>query len=146
MIAAPPRRKAITLRTKLAAALCTLLEIPHDHAKAMHEEQILSLVQWDHYPLRHADGGPDAHWNLRPLLIAEHDFKTFKNNGTGRGDATDMAHDRAMIRKQHEHGERMAAKLYGETKSVPKRRARKLQGRGFAKGHRPLRSRSFQRR
>lgn len=75
-------RKSVSLRTKLAAALLTIVRpndrgqlepvIPHDHAKLMSDDQIISLFQWDHYPIPHAHDGPDEAWNLRPLLIAEH--------------------------------------------------------------------------
>ena len=138
---APPRRK-ISDRTLLASTLCIIFDIPHEHQILMHEDQVLSLIERDHYPIRHADGGSNHFSNVRPLLIAAHDFKTFKNNGTGRSDATDMAHDRALIERQHQHGERMAAKLYGESKPEPERRARKLTGRGLGKGYRPMRSRN----
>jgi hypothetical protein len=81
-------RKSIPLKTKLAAALLTMrrpnehgefdLIIPHEHAKLMSDEQIISLFQWDHYPIPHAHGGPDAAWNLEPRLISEHRTKTAK--------------------------------------------------------------------
>src|SRR3990167_9803116 len=127
--------------TKLASALLALGKIPYDDAKAMGRTNFLSLWQY-HHNIRHANEGSDEFWNLEPLLIAAHNFKTFKNNGTGRSDATDMAHDRALIKRQHQHGERIAAKLYGESKPEPERRARKLTGRGFGKGHRPMRGRN----
>lgn len=79
-------RKAIPLKTKLAAALLTMrrpndageleLIIPHEDAKHMSAEQIISLFQWDHYPIPHAHGGPDEAWNLEPRPIAEHRKKT----------------------------------------------------------------------
>jgi hypothetical protein len=79
-------RKAIGLRTKLASALLQMLRpngdgtfariIPHEHAKLMSDEQIISLFHFDHYPIPHAHGGPDEAWNLDPLPIAEHRNKT----------------------------------------------------------------------
>jgi hypothetical protein len=79
-------RKPISLKTKLASALLTMLRpdetgklvpiIPHEHAKQMSDEQIISLFQFDHYPIPHAHGGPDESWNLEPRLIAEHRIKT----------------------------------------------------------------------
>ncbi|MDC7784827.1 hypothetical protein PQJ75_00980 [Rhodoplanes sp. TEM] len=79
-------RKHISLKTKLAAALLTLRRvdengvlvpiIPHEHAKLMSAEQIISLFQWDHYPIPHALGGPDEPWNLQPELIRPHRVKT----------------------------------------------------------------------
>lgn len=50
------RREHISLKTKLAAALCVILDIPHEHQKLMTEDQVLSLAQWDHYPIRRIDG------------------------------------------------------------------------------------------
>jgi len=62
--------------TQLAAALLALGHIPYEHAKQMSAAQIISLYQFDHYPIRRADGGPDEPWNLVPRLIAEHRKKT----------------------------------------------------------------------
>lgn len=70
------KRKNVTLTTKLAAAICVILEIPHEHQKLMTEDQVLSLVQWDHYPIPHAHGGPSAHWNLWPRTIMAHRLRT----------------------------------------------------------------------
>lgn len=70
-------RKHISLKTKLAAALSALF-FTHDEAKALSEDQILSLVVWDHDPIPHAHGGPDTHFNLVPRLIAGHREKTAK--------------------------------------------------------------------
>jgi hypothetical protein len=72
------KRPHISLKTKLAAAICCLLKIPHEHAEAMHEEHVLSLVDWDHYPIPKAHGGPDAHFNLVPRPKLEHRLKTAK--------------------------------------------------------------------
>ena len=81
-------RANIPLKTKLAAALLTMkrpddngelvLIIPHEHAKLMSDEQIISLFHFDHYPIPHAHEGPDEAWNLEPRLIAEHRTKTAK--------------------------------------------------------------------
>lgn len=80
------RRAHITLKTKLAAALCQMLRpnaegvlvpvIPYEDAKLMSEEQVLSLFHFDHYPIRKENGGPDSHWNLTPRPIPEHREKT----------------------------------------------------------------------
>lgn len=79
------KRAHINLKTKLVAALCALVHeedgrlvpiIPHEHAKAMSEDQILSLFAWDHYPIPHAEDGPDEHWNIVPSLIPGHRIKT----------------------------------------------------------------------
>lgn len=70
-------RKHISFKTKLAAALSALF-FTHDEAKALSEDQVLSLVVWDHDPVPHAHGGEDAHYNLTPRLIFDHRQKTAK--------------------------------------------------------------------
>jgi len=69
------KRRKITLKTKLAAALLKLGDIPYDDAKTMGEDNLISLYQWDHNIL-HAHDGPDAFWNIEPKLIREHREKT----------------------------------------------------------------------
>jgi len=71
-------RKHISLKTKLASAITIVLAIPYDHAKNMSEDQILSLVEWDHWPRRKADGGTDEFHNIMPRTIAAHALKTAK--------------------------------------------------------------------
>lgn len=123
------RRSHINLKTKLAAALCNMLRpdetgklvpiIPHEHAKMMTEDQVLSVFGWDHYPIRKADNGPDAHWNLTPRPILEHRRKS------ATVDVPQMA-----------KADRIIERLNGQRK--PKR---KIPSRPFEKGYRPLRSR-----
>ena len=69
------KRAHIGLKTKLAAAIGALY-FTHEERTALSEDQILSLVAWDHDPIPHANGGPDSHDNLTPRLIAEHRVKT----------------------------------------------------------------------
>lgn len=71
------KRRHISLKTKLAAALAHIAEIPLEHAKLMDEDMILSLFNFDHVVM-HAHGGPDEFWNLTPMLIAGHREKTAK--------------------------------------------------------------------
>jgi hypothetical protein len=78
----------ISLLTKLAAALLALRYqdetgalvalIPHEHAKLMSAEQIVSLFQFHHHPIPHEAGGPDEPWNLDPILIMAHRKETAK--------------------------------------------------------------------
>jgi len=89
---------------QLASALLALGDIPHEHAKQMTAEQIISLYQFDHHPNRKRDGGPDEPWNLTPRLIQAHRWKT------ATVDAPAMAKDKRIARKQAEHKARMAAK------------------------------------
>lgn len=75
------KRKHISFKTKLAAALRELFKIPYEHAKLLHEDQILSLVQYDHNVL-HAIEVNDHHSNLTPILIAPHREKSKKDTST----------------------------------------------------------------
>lgn len=70
-------RKEPTLTAKLAAAIRELFQIPHEHAKLMTDDQMLSLVQWHHIEY-HAHDGSDEHWNLDPLTIRGHRARTAK--------------------------------------------------------------------
>jgi len=79
-------RDHISNTTKLAAALCVILDIPHEHQLLMTADQVLSLVQWDHYPIRRDDGlalgmtvaEVDRFSNLFPKPILGHREKTAK--------------------------------------------------------------------
>jgi hypothetical protein len=108
------KRKHVPDRTKLAAAICALIELPHEQAKAMSEGEILGLVDWDHFPHRHADGGKAVHWNLRPMLRHDHVIKT-------KVDAADMAHERKVRRAVDAHTQRMLLKT-GKRKPRPRSR------------------------
>lgn len=72
-------RGHIGLKTKLAAAIGALF-FTYDERKKLSEDQILSLVQWDHDPIPHSPpyNGPDTHENLTPRLIVAHRIKTAK--------------------------------------------------------------------
>lgn len=72
------KRKHISLKTKLAAALIILGKIPLEDAKEMSDDQILSLFQWDHAVL-HAVDPIDKAWNLTPRFISEHREKSRKD-------------------------------------------------------------------
>src|SRR5262245_20640700 len=95
------------LRIKLASALLALGDIPYEDAKQMSPEQIISLYQFDHHPIRDRDGGPFEPWNLRPMLISAHREKT------ARHDQPDMAKERKVGFAADAHEMRMAAKMYG---------------------------------
>lgn len=106
--------------------------IPYEHAKLMAPAQIKSLVHFDHYPIRKADGGSNHPSNLVPRFIAEHREKTAKV------DAPAMAKDRDIGKAQAKHDALMARKA-GEPNLeaalnylLPKARSR-LQSRGFDK-------------
>lgn len=153
------RRDHLSLKTKLAAAICELLAIPHEHAKLMHADQVLSLVHWDHYPIRRDDGlklgmaieEVDHHSNIVPGTIMAHRKKTAEVDipQIAKAKRTRIAEARhaAVMAAKTGQTEQLAdalAKLADPKRAQPKR---KIQSRGFSKVHRPLRSRNtFERR
>jgi hypothetical protein len=130
------KRKHIGFKTKLAAAICAILKIPHEHQLLLTEEQVLSLVAWDHWPRRHADGGTSEFYNLMPRSIMAHREKT------KTVDMPALAKSRRIRQLQADHVAVMDAKTSGDTVS-PIRHKRKIASRGFDRGHRPIRSRPF---
>lgn len=71
------KRKHISWKTKYAAALLKLGDVPYSDAKSMTEDQIISLYAVDHNIL-HETNHPDRDrfWNLTPMLIKPHREKT----------------------------------------------------------------------
>ena len=108
------RRDHIPLKTRLAAALCQMLRpdqegnlvpvIDHASAKAMTEDQVLSIFHFDHWPVPKHRDGPDAHWNLTPRPILEHRHKTATVDTPG------AAKDGRIEARQAEFRRRMLAK------------------------------------
>lgn len=146
-------RSHVSLKTKLAATLLALGHIPHEEAKLLTPDEIVSRFNFDHYPIRHEAGGPAAPWNLVPRLCAEHSRRTNVDNGTGRSDRRDIARSRKIAGNHATFLESQAAKAGGEDPAVAAirslfpakkrkaRRKRKMRSRGFRKVHRPLQSR-----
>src|SRR4051812_26058654 len=76
------KRKHVSLKTKLAAALLKMLKaddagvlrpvIPFDEAKTLTADQIISRFHFNHHPIPHAHGGPDEPWNLDPEPVEHH--------------------------------------------------------------------------
>jgi hypothetical protein len=124
------KRKSIPLLTKLASALLQLrddqgqLLIPYQDSKLMTADQVVSLFHFDHYPVRHEDGGPADPWNLVPRMILEHRRKTAKV------DAPEAAKGRKVRKAADHHQARMAAKSAGIPK--PQRPTRKILSRPFS--------------
>lgn len=91
---------------------CLLVELlPNDLQRKLYDEKadaqvILSMFEWDHYPKRHVDGGPNKWWNIRPLSPEDHKEKTRKDKG-------ELA---------------KTDRLHGKTKTGPKK---KIRSRGF---------------
>ena len=104
------KRKRISDRKKLAATLLHMragaadgyeLLIPYEDGKQMSADQIISLFHYDHYPIPHAEGGPDEPWNLTPRLIADHREKTRKV------DLKQIAKNKRIQKRKHEHAMRI---------------------------------------
>lgn len=114
-------RKHISLKTKLAAALLALGDIPYDDAKQMTADQIVSLYQFDHGIL-HAIDPIDEPWNLTPRLIAPHRAKS-------RRDMSAVAKVRRLEPDAIEFRRKVLARPCGQkrqpTGKWPKRRCRK---------------------
>lgn len=117
------KRPYIPLKTRLAAALCQMLRpnadgkwervIDYQSAKAMTEDQILSVFAWDHDPIPKHRDGPDEHWNLVPRPILEHREKTAKIDTPG------AAKDKRVMARQEEFRRKMLARA-GQAESAPK--------------------------
>lgn len=138
--------RAPTLTNKLAAALLQsrgedgALLIPYEHAKLMSDDQVISLFEFDHYPIRWVDGGPTAGFNLVPRLKAGHSFKTNVDNGTGRGDKTDIARDRKIAANHEAFRARLLAPDKGRDQPKPRSsfpQGRKLQSRSTFRRRKP---------
>jgi hypothetical protein len=115
-------RKDIGLKTKLAAAVRELLRIPMDHARLMTEDQMLSLVQWDHIILHTPPyNGTDDHWNIDPLSIMKHRAKT------ATVDVPRIAKGRRLADAEQSHRARML--LPASVRKAEKPKSRWPQGR-----------------
>jgi hypothetical protein len=116
------RRRKISFKTKYAAALLKLGDVPYEHAKLMHEDQIISLYDVHHNKL-HATDQDDHFSNIEPMLRPEHKARFAKDNAAAKR-ATRLA------RVSAEASRRLLAKDRGEppptTSRWPKR---KLQSR-----------------
>ena len=127
------KRPYIPFKTRLAATLCHMLRpdekgnlvpiIDHESAKNMTEDQILSVFNFDHYPVAKSLGGPDEHWNLTPRPIIEHRTKSAKID-------TPMAAKVVRVtRKQAEFRQKMLAKI-GQADPIPKKGRRLTKPKG----------------
>lgn len=125
------KRKRIPDRVKLAACLLRIFGISHECAKVLSVNDILVLAEWDHYPIAHADGGPDEPWNLQPLMAKPHLAKTGIDAGT-------RAKTKRIAAKRAAHTAKMAVldRYTGETEHITrvlfKDMKRKIKSRGFS--------------
>jgi hypothetical protein len=96
-------------------------------------------IDWSHEPalgLRPVnDAGTDyvpPQHSVDHLFIRkrpDHDHITFKNNGTGRGDLTAIAHVKRVSRKHQQHRAAIEAKVTGDDPPAPRRRKRAIAAR-----------------
>lgn len=135
-------RAHIKLKTKLCAALCELVRqaedgkgfvkiIPYAEAKTLTEDQILARFDWHHFPIAKANGGPDTHWNIQPMVRAAHREETAKVT------IPTVAKGKRITKDQEEFRRRLLAKDRGEQPAPSKWPPRKMQSRNtFARaGH-----------
>lgn len=128
--------KRPTLKQKLGAMILLHLKIPHEQAKAMTLAKILSLVEWDHYPVPQNTAvklGWDGHHvnhpsNLQPLTKADHLEKTRTI------DTPQAAKAKRLVTAEQEHARRRML-APGDRKNTPKRwpKGRKMESRPFQK-------------
>lgn len=140
-------RKRITDRTLLAHFIDRVFEIPHEHQKLMHEDQVISLIERDHWPVPVAEGGANHHSNVWARLIADHREKTRKVDvpAIAKGKRIRNAETVRRFKAVAKTDPEVAAQLYPAAARL-QRRKHKIANRGFGKGHRPLRSGSNLRR
>jgi hypothetical protein len=130
----PPPRRPLPLSVKLSVALRALgvkeTEIDWSHEPAL---QLRAYDERDYSPAQHDPGF------IFIRRKAEHAAITFKDNGTGRGDLTAIAHVKRLGRKEEEFRRRLLAKDSGEPAREQRRKHQ------WPKGQK-IRSRGFQRR
>jgi hypothetical protein len=99
-----------------------------EEAQALSADQIISLFQFDHYPIRHDDGGPAEPWNLLPRLIREHRIKTAKIDVPQMRKADRISAEHADFRRRmltqltNPHSELPAKKSNWTPRPFPKKR------------------------
>ena len=123
-------RRDPNLSEKLASALLHLLEargepIPHEHQKLMSVDQILSLWQWDHYPVRYENGGTTHPSNIRPL------FRRAHIDVTAKVDKPASAKSKRIVDSEAKFRRRVLARAAGEKPKPSRWGSRKLQSRPF---------------
>lgn len=127
-------RAHISLKTKLASALCQMLRycderaefvriIPHAEAKRLTADEILARFDWHHDPIPKAHDGPDVHWNLTPLPKQQH------REITAKIDIPRIAKGKRIREDQEEFRRRLLAKGNGEDRQRSRWPKRKMQSR-----------------
>lgn len=132
-------RKDPTVRQKCAALAAAFVALPHEKAKTMTADEMIGLVDFDHYPVAHAIAR-DLGWtpkeynhpsNLVPRKPADHDVKT------NTVDIPQIAKTKRLSKEHEDFQRRILAKAgQADESSVeetkPKRKAT-LRSRGFQK-------------
>lgn len=127
------KRPHISFKTKLVATLCQMrhevngrweLILNHAEAKALSEDQILSLFQWDHGVVPHAENGEDVHWNIEPMLIEPHRIKTRTIDipGIAKRKRVSKAHEEFRARMLTPRDERPARTSRLQSRPFPRRK------------------------
>ncbi len=137
-------RKKISINVLYAAALLQIRDeetgeplIPHDHAKLMTADNIISLFHADHYPIPHAEDGPDEPWNITHRFIPAHRKKTAeidvpqiaKNKRIAAGHAAHQAAMDAKLGLESENPDLASIAQPGRTVPKPRPKSRWPQGR-----------------
>ena len=123
-------RKSIPLKTKLAAALLTVVRpneagelvpvIDYETGKRMSEDAVLAAFEWDHYPVAVHQGGKDVHHNLVPRPVKEHRAKTAKIDTPAAAKSARLSEEQEAFRNK------MLAKAgQGWATEPPKKKAKK---------------------
>lgn len=137
------KRAHVPLKVKLAATLLQMKRmdangqlvrvISHEEAKSLTADQIISRFQFDHFPIPHAEGGPDLPWNIDPSPTPEHRVKTAKV------DVPQIAKSKRVRDNEAEHNKAMAWKTGMRAAAAEARRPK----RGPSWPSRPIPSRPF---
>jgi hypothetical protein len=136
-----PKRKRnyISWKTKFAAAVAQILEIPYEHQILMSESMILSLIDVHHDPEPHAPpfyGSDDFH-NLDIIGIVPHQVETAKKTTPTIAKIKRGLTKREQKAQERAYGTAIAEDLktfdrvFKPKKQWPK--GRKIQSRGFQK-------------
>jgi hypothetical protein len=118
-----PKRKHISTTVKLAATLLQLGHIPYEESKSLSADEVVSRFDFDHWPIRVIDGGPNEAWNIQPRLRAAHREKTAKI------DVPQIAKQKRIRRATAEAQRRLLAKAAGEPKQPSRWPRRPLKSR-----------------
>lgn len=106
-------RKHISLTTKLASALCSIVRevdgklvpvIPRDKAKHLTAGEIITMFEWNHI-VHHAIGGSDHPSNIEPLLAHEH------RAITAARDIPQIAKTKRIAKRHRAHETAVGAKI-----------------------------------